>query len=456
MTHPALNITATVPWWVSDLLSDPTEQRRFWITKGLGAGGTYGSAIWHYTLCWINRQSPISWFVAPTYQQAQDAAIPAFTETMQSVFGQQEGVDFSVISGNRPRIRLHKTRQEIHFKSARNPETLVAANVSHITGTEPGLWARMAYEKSSARLRCPKAARHQWLLEGTPEGKENWYAEEADFPEGIDEGRNYRRVTLWTADNPALGPDYIKNLEQTYSYDPGKLESYLYGRFVPFIKGTAYWEFRHSRNVTLDVKLSPHLPILLCFDFNRSPLAWVIMQRQPFTARDGSLRYRFVVLKETTGNARGLLDACAEVIHALPPNIWGKVPIEIHGDPAGYAEHYNAPKSGFDTIYENLKTVYQRVEIRAARSAPTIKDRLERHNALLAYELLKVGAWNRNTIASHEQTALKNGTWKIEKPQHDTWTHYADAISYPLFELTRHENLERPDRKRIHGLSKQI
>lgn len=444
-------IDLEVPWWVSDTLQDGTDDRRFWITKGLGSGGTYGLAHWHYIQCLYNARSRFSWCIAPTYQQVADTLIPTFGEVLQSAFRLVEGVDYHLITSGRPRIEFPKRQQEIHFKSANRPDRMVGASVSHISGTEVGLWPRMAYEKSSARLRCPKAVRRQYLGEGTPEGF-NWWEKEANFEEGVNEERNARRIVLHTADNTHLKPGYVDQLRRTYEYDPAKLESYLYGKFVSFTKGTAYWEFFESRNVVLDVKPSPYLPILLCFDFNKYPIAWVAMQRQPHEKR-GVRYHRFVALAESCGKSRGLQEGCAEFMAAFPSSEWRDARIEVYGDPSGYAGSAVSTLCGYDQILSFLRSRYSNVSLQAAKAAPRIQARLERTNALLAYEMYVVAAWCRNLIKSHKLTNLKEGLWEFEKPQGDDWTHWADASGYPLFQLTDEKDLENPNRKKVYGTS---
>lgn len=443
-----------MPWWVLDVIQDEADDRRFWITKGLGAGGTYGLALWHYDRCLKNPRSRFSWSIAPTFQQVADTLIPTFGEVLQNEFGLIEGQDYSVVTSGRPRIELPRTKQEIHFKSANRPDRMVGPSVSHISGTEVGLWPRMAYEKSSARLRCPKAKHRQYFGEGTPEGF-NWWEKEANFDEGVNEDRNARRIILLTSDNPVLKPGYLEQLKRTYEYDPGKLESYINGRFVSFTKGTAYWEFFESRNVVLDVEASPYLPILLCFDFNKYPIAWVAMQRQPHERR-GSRYHRFVALAESSGKSRGLQDACAEFVNAFPPAKFGNSRVELYGDASGYFGGVLATNSGYDQIQGYLRNYYPNLSVLADRNAPRIQARLERVNALLVYEQYVVAAWCQNLIKSHKLTNLKPGQWEFEKPKDDDWTHWSDATGYPLFQLTKGEDLESPSRKKIYGINQQI
>lgn len=409
-------------------------------------------ALWHLAMCWINIRSQFSWVVAPTYQQVADTLLPSFSTVMADALGLSEEKDYRIVPSGRPRIELLRSRQTILFRSANRPDRMVGANISHLSGTEPGLWERVAFEKSGDRVRCPKADYVQSLFEGTPEGLGNAYEEEANFPEGINEEKNSRRIILHTEWNPVLKPGYVEKLKRTYAYDPAKQEAYLYGRFTSFSRGSAYWEFRDSRNVREGIEPSQALPLLFCWDFNRSPLAWCVMQKQPVSTRWNTW-YRFAVSRESSGNSRGVFDGCAEFVAKFPPSIWRDIRIEVYGDPSGYAGSHLSPSCAFDQIYQALSTRYREVVICADRKAPQIKDRLERHNQLLAYNRLVIDSRCTNTIKSHTQTNLKKGMWQIEKPSGEDWTHYADGIGYPLFQLTRGADFEQEDREPVLGIT---
>lgn len=443
------------PDWVYDLLDDKTHNRRFWVTKGLGAGGTYGSALWHLLLCKINKRSKLSWAIAPTYQQVVDTLIPTFVEVMTQQLCYRDLEDFEVIRSGFPRIHLLRTGQEIHFKSGNKPERLVGASISHCLMTEPGLIKREAYEKSSARLRCPKAERIQYLLEGTPEGLGNFYEQEANFEGEIDNGRNYRRIVLWTVDNLHLPSGYVDNLKRTYAYDPHKLESYLYGRFIPFTKGNAYWEFAHSRNVKLDLTPSEHSTITITWDWNHTPLAFVAWQKKNIWTKAGDKFARIEVLGESSGRSKGIMDACAEFIAQFPPEKFRNTPIEVDGASDGFNKSHLSSLCAFDQVLQTLRKYYNNVSCVADKHPPRIEHRLQRHNALLAYGYLVIAAWCRNTIKAHEQTNLKKNTWETEKPDGEDWTHWGEALGYSIFRSTKGLDLDKNDGKnrKIYGLN---
>jgi hypothetical protein len=448
-----INLRRTFPDWVYDAVED-TQTEIWWIPGGLGSGKTYGSALWHLVRCFQNAKVVKSWHIAPTHAKSKLISIPAFIQVFADWFDMLEGRDYKVTYTAPAEIYIKRTKQIIVFHSAMKWQSLVGENISHWSATECGYFSgREWFDRCQYRSRHPDSFCIQGLGEGTPEGTTNSFADLANF-DGYDPVNQARRITLWTDDNTHLKPGYIEKLERTLSYDPGKLQSYRYGLFVPFQKGSAYWEFFYSRNVVLDVEASPQLPVLLCFDFNKSPLAWVAMQRQPVSKN--YIRYhRYVALKETAGTARGLLDACAEFISMFPVRDYAQTPIEVFGDPSGFFGSHKSPGCDFDTIEQYLRQYYARVTVRAQRAAPGVESRLDRVNALMAYEQFVVAAWCRNLIRSLSETSLKDGDrGTIDKPSGEDWTHYSDAVGYPLFQLTKHDTLEAPNKKRIKGVNK--
>jgi len=443
----------TTPDWVFDAYEDDTQFRTFYVTKGLGSGGTYGSAIWHYLQCLKNIGAPLSWSIAPTYQQIADTLLPTYSTVLQEEFQLTEGIDFEVISSQRPKIILKKTKQEIHFKSANRADRLVGPSISHASGTEPGLWKEEAFQKTIARIRHPKAKTLQRLFEGTPEGMGNAYELRANFPEGVDEKKNAVRIILHTEDNETLPAGYIQSLTEAYESDPAKLESYLRGIFTAFTKGTAYWEYRSSRNVALDAKITQLVPIIFCWDLGVSPLAWVAMQHQPHQRR-GYHYNRYVAVAEGSGRARGVYDATAEFIATFDPKLYKNTPIEIDGGHDGHVGQVLNGVSAYSEVYRVLKKYYSRVSITAGVSAPDVKDRLEQVNRLLLHELFVVAPQLKNLRKSLESTSLKEGTWELDKKKNKDHSHFADAPGYPLYARTAGKDLLNPFAKRILGTSR--
>jgi hypothetical protein len=439
------------PWWVYDAITDMAPERIFWITGGLGSGKTTGGAMWFIDRWLLNKHSRFSWGVAPTYTKVEQIIIPAVVQVLHDVYGLRERIHYSLTRTPFWKLTLKGYQHEMHFLSGDRPELFVGSNIACWWITEPGLQDREVYEKCQTRLRCPRAVIRQGIGEGTPEGL-NWYADLADIPgttySRVDEHRNFRRFIVETTMNRHLTPSpevYAKTkIRDVYSYDPAKALSYEKGLFTKFTKGSAYWEFIESRNVTDRYEPTPDLPVMLTFDFNVAPLAWVAMQEFRYNPGPFSPRtHRVVALAESSGESRGLMDAVAEFAASFPATEYASTPIDVFGDSSGFSRNIHSAGSDYTSIEQYLRSLgYYNVRIRASRSNPQIKHRLERTAALMAYERFLVSVSCKRLIGSFVKTALKDGTFEIDKPRNEDWTHYADACTYCLFQISKDIHIE--------------
>jgi hypothetical protein len=96
---------------------------------------------------------------------------------------------------------------------------------------------------------------------------------------------------------------------------------------------------------------------------------------------------------------------------------------------------------------------YRNVVVLATRDNPDVRPRLERVNALLAYDMVEIAAHCNRLRSGLTRTALKEGTWEIEKPTKDTWTHYPDAFGYGLYIMSGGDDLELPAQFKTWGLN---
>lgn len=443
--------TAEIPDWVFDALACDVPYRKFYVTKGIGSGGTYGACIWHLVMCAINANSTTSWFVAPTFAQIVSPVMPTFNEILQTKFGMREGIDYWFKVGSSLKLLLRRSNQIIAFKSANKPGSLVAESISHLTGTELPFWPEDSYQRALQRVRCKNAIRPQSMFEFAPEGSENWASKLCDFAPGVNEATNSERIILWTQDNKYLPHGYIDSLKQMYNHDQAKLRAYLYGEITNFSKSTAYWEFVAHKHVK-DANPAKIFPLRISWDFNLSPIAWVAMQRHPFITLYKTF-YRYPTLAESSGTSRGLLDACAEIVSTFPPQYWANTAIEIDGDPAGHAGEVTSGSNPYDIIKRYLQQFYPNVRVVAPRKASSIQSRLERTNQVLAYDRASIPSYCKNLLRGLRDTQLKKGQWEIVKPQGETHTHHADAWSYGIANLSRDDMLDG-NRMKVRGLNR--
>ena len=456
----------TVAWWVYEALADRTSDILA-ITGGLGSSKTTGSAIYFISRWLENQNSQFSWAVAPTHTKIEQILLPAVRFVLSEIWNLKDGIDYRIYKGRFFKLVLPGYDHEIHFLSGDRPGLFVGSNVSTIWITEPGLMDREVYEKSQTRLRCPRAAIRQIILEGTPEGtsgKGGWWADLADIQgagyDRRDLERNIRRFIVETTHNRHLKPspeEYAqKKIRDVFAYDKNKILSYEKGLFVPFEQGLGFWEWVESRNVIPqdDVAPSPHLTINLTFDFNVSPLAWVVCQTFQFQKNYFSERtQKYIAVEEASGESRGLMDAIAEFASKFPLHQYADTPIEVYGDASGHARNIHSAGSDYTAIEQYLRALgYRKITIVAARSNPLIKHRLEKIAALMAYERFGVRSNCRKLMNSFRKTTLKPGTFEIEKPQGEDHTHFADACTYYLYQVSKDSDIANPNARRIIGV----
>ncbi len=438
-------------------------------TGGIGGAKSYGGQIWDLHRVFDNAvdlsdpKPTRSWTVAPNYRICE-TLVELTLQVANDVFGLQEGkhFDFRKSMPQELDFRPMGLNHRMKFLSCDNPHHFVSTSLTHWRWSEVGVSKPDTYDKLMDRLRDPRSKIVQGLGDGSPEGM-NHFADLANIQglgrrDRIDEARNRRRFIVHTDDNVKhLAPGYLETLCDRYSYDPSRLKSYRYGLFVPFSKGTAYWNFVESRNVRGDeeIQCNPMLPIAFCWDFNVAPLAWTTHQKQVTQKDVLSPRYeRFVAMHESSGNSRSLEDAVVEFALAYPIHKFRHTVIELHGDRSGYNRAHNTPGCDYDQIAKYLGGAgYQRVSIRTPNQNPEIRPTLEKMAAVMEYGMYIVHHRCRRLIDSFNKTTLKEGTWQIDKPSNDTWSHYGDSARYYVFEQTKGLDITNPNNKRVSGFS---
>lgn len=437
-----------IPWWVHEAYED--EKSDIIIARGgLGSGKTFGAVLLFILRLLQNNRVPLSWAVAPTYTLARDVLIPTFIEVGTKQLGWREGRDFRLYKSIPYRIRLrHGT--DIVFHSGDKPEHLVGANIANFLITEYGIQNPLVLQKCLDRARV-KNKICQGFVEGTPEGL-NHYAELANF-EGYNSETNTRCYRLHTKDNPHNATGYLERLERTYKHDPQRLLAYTEGYFTPFTKGTAYWEFHQSHDVAELPHADPNRTITISWDFGVNPLATVASQKHLIPSWD--------IMKEehhfywaSTGQAKGIIGAVAEFISAHDPLIYRNTPIEIDGGHDGYSGSHLSETSAFEMIRGLLAQKYSRVSVVAAKSAPTVKERLQHVNQAFTERAIKVSNKALPLIDGLSRSRLKPGTWELDKKQNDDRTHFPDAMCHPILREWRLPDPNVGKVKKVYGINR--
>mgnify|MGYP001024158110 CR=1 FL=1 len=453
-------IETRLPWWVAHAIRD-VESELILVTGGLGSGKTYGSCIKFHDLVGLNSQCDLCWAVAPTHGKVEDVLIPSYQEVLSSVYGLLPDTHYRLYKTKPARIEwLAFQGPSVVFHSADRPELMVGSNISHWMVTEAGLVFNepVVHEKLVSRARDKKAVCIQGIAEGTPEGLNHLQA--------LAEGDDFRWLNHWLARNPKtktsriklktkwnphLPNGYLERLIRAYSWNPQKLKSYLDGEFTSFTEGACYSNL-HAANIVLDIQADPHLPLTFAWDFNKTPLAWVVWQDQPVTRRDGRRVRKIRVLAESDGRSNQLDDGVIEFLHKFPKERYFDTLIRLDGDRSGFAGSHKIQGSDYQHIQRYLRPFFRNVEIVSRHEVTPVRSSVEQLNKLLLYEVVEIGAWCRNTITSLEKTKFKPGTTDIEKPSNDQHTHWQEALRVSTYNHTQGWDLTS-DSSPILGLS---
>jgi len=448
-------------WWVGAAMQD-TETAVFAVTAGLGSGKTHGDCQWHHYLVLQNSQSRFSGFLEPTYQKISDAAIPTYEKVLKS-FGYTKGADYKIIKSPYPKLIYmnHPAKHEVHFVSAENPEKLVAVEYSHGTADEAGILPWEAVRNFRSRIRETSATRRQLMLSGAPQGVNDFAAEfDSETLNGWDTSTNrdhfqrekrYRRFILWTDDNPYLPSDYIQLLEDTYGHNPNLLKSYRFGQFCPLTEGAVYSNYFPQKHDILDSRADAFRELNMLWDFNRVPLAWVVVQKTPFDFFDKRV-HKYVAYDEANLGNQQLRDAVIEFAAKFPREVYSHTPINLYGDRTGHAKSHKIAGSDFETIKEILNELgYKNVTIRATVAVAPEAASVDAVQRLLARNLLLICKRCKMLRKSFLATTWKDGVRKIDKPAGETWTHHGDAVKYWAWQETRDET--GSNTKRIYGVN---
>lgn len=456
-----------IPWWVHDALTDETPNRVHACVGGLGGGKSHGGQIWDVHRC-LQNGAPLSdakptksWTVAPNYLIC-NTLMELTLQVAQDVFGLRSGSHFKLTLTSPKRIDFSPMgiKHELSFRSADNPLHFVSDSLTHWRWSEPGVSKPEVFGKLMDRLRDPRGKVVQGLMDGTPESTDNHYYQLAGFindkRDAVDHLRNFRAFRIETGDNVKnLAPGYLETLRARYAYNPALLDSYERGLFTNFRQSdSAYWNHT-SRNVIDPLDPEPYSPLLFCWDFNVTPLAWAVMQQRWVQENPWSSRFeRYVALGESSGTARGTMEGVAEFAARFPVSRFADTPIHVYGDRNGWSTSHKISGSDYEVIEHALQSLgYRNVLILAYNGAnPLIKQRLETAARLMAYGMFVVTSDCRNLISGLSKTRLKKGTYDIEKGGDDKHSHWPDAVTYCLYQLFKDRNIFDPNWQPVLGI----
>lgn len=321
-------------------------------------------------------------------------------------------------------VLLQDTRSRIVFRPVDEFERLRGTNLAwfgldELTYTQEEAWLRL-----EGRLRDPKAKRLCGFAVWTPKGYDWVYRKFLADPvpgyDAIVAKPNENRYLLEKT------PDFYERLKG--SYDEKFFRQEVLGEYLSMEGGRVYTAFQRETHLA-DLEASPYLPLLWALDFNVDPMSSVIVQISGGVVR---------VLDEIILRHGTTERACEEFLKRFPNHQAG---IVIFGDASGYAQQ----TTGFSD-YQMIRDHFQahttvKVTYRAARSNPSVRERLNLTNRMLLSASgevqMMVDRRCKELVKDFEQVCYKADSNQIDKDRNRMRTHASDALGYLLWQECR-------------------
>lgn len=253
-------------WW--DL---PNFVKAF--VAGFGAGKTNIGAKRIISSCLQNAPYPVA-AISPTYLLARRTSIATIIELLsgkQRLLGGAFWWRYNR-SISEFKIRYHGREGTIIIQSGEDPLRLRGPNLAAAWIDEPFLQEQAVFDQMIARVRHPMATLPEILLTGTSESL-NWGWELCQGE--LSERHDIKTIFASTRANLALGADYVKRLEGSFTNKAA--EAYIEGRFVNLSIGQIFYAYHNENNRDLPIPDNAELGCGL--DFNVNPMAASVFWR---------------------------------------------------------------------------------------------------------------------------------------------------------------------------------
>ena len=207
-----------------------------------------------------------------------------------------------------------------------------------------GAWLEEANEfeiddlrQINLRLRGTKGLKRQVDVSFNPIDEEHWLNHRF-FGEPSEEIFTLNTTYLDNLNN--LDDEYVKMLEGLINEDENYYNIYTLGRWGSLdVRGRIYKRYDDELNVCNYI-YNPHLPIIVCCDFNVDPMKWALIQNV------NGIDYVFdEIVKADT-------DTETHVKELL--NKYGKTSYKIYGDYSGTFRHTSSRTTDYDIIKQYL------------------------------------------------------------------------------------------------------
>ena len=225
------------------------------------------------------------------------------------------------------------------------------------------------------RLRGETDSYKQIILTFNPISESHWLKKRF-FDEG---GHNV--FTLWSnyKHNKFLDDEYIRLLEEEYSYDDNLYRIYVKGEWGRVVTNEEFYaKFSKKRHVR-PVSFNPELPIHLSFDFNVNPyLPLSLWQIEGYNESYRVGCFKLYTMYNPDNNTEA---ACRAFMEDFPDSDMG---IYIYGDASGRVKSTTSTVHNYDIIEGMLKAYLRNDSFRVPRKNPLQDKRRNFLNKCLA------------------------------------------------------------------------
>lgn len=398
--------------------ADPKKYKHPAIVGGFGSGKTAAIPLrWVYLINWRATHQNTKcrmMIVEPTKEMVRDVLIPTLDD-----FFDRHGIahkyhktffDYT--------ITWIKNGKEYKFtallRSSDVPEALTGKNLTDIIIDEfdkkhPIEHQRNVWKECISRIRASEYGTCGIVT--TPEGYKYTYElyNECQYKEK----ENFLLIKAKTYNNKFLPADYVDNLYKQYSAD--LVSQYIEGEFINLTQGKVYKSFDREKNCVVK-EYDKFLPLILCVDFNVSPMKWVLVQH--YMGRD-------YVIDEVVGHNTTTLEMAQEVARRYG----SKKLYLIYGDYYGNSRDTRT----ITTDYEIIKQILPNSEL-FVKPNPPVVDRINAVNSRLCNAKgernLFIHPKCQELITDLEQVVWDENKREIDKKSNSDLTHASDALGY--------------------------
>lgn len=308
--------------------------------------------------------------------------------------------------------------------------------IDGLVGDEFAYWKPMAFEQS-LRPALSTRGRPGWaILGGKPAGRNHFYRLWSEAKSGLRKGYE---AFHWTA---AAVMDPAELEAARAELDPRSFEQEYEASFLTQT-GRVCYRWDESVNVR-PLQYNPSLPLVVCFDFNVSPGAAVVLQEQSLPPRDApdAANDRYIATTCILDEYYRQDDSNTPLACAWIRDNYGhhKGPVHVYGDVGGHQRRTSAKSTDWEIVEEELAKSFADVRIYVGRSAPDIVDSVNALNTRMRASDGTVRLALDARKARQTKLDLESVVWDEKKADRaidkgdKERTHWFDALRYYIAE----------------------